>query len=169
MPDKIYKRCGSGCLRCWQNKLKHANKTCKKYISDHQNHQNLENSLQPEASPTSPSSPLTSPWAVTGERKTSGSYQTSQQLAQRDIMWSTLNDKEKSKNCSIDELCELLPKLCNNTLNDVIRKINVSGKPKIYLDSEQDHKIDILTDYIKKNDKNRAQIGVYIYKSYWDE
>lgn len=26
MPDKNYKRgCGKSCLRCWQNKLKHAN------------------------------------------------------------------------------------------------------------------------------------------------
>lgn len=37
MPDKIYKRgCGTGCLRCWQNKLKHANPTVKKYMKKHE-------------------------------------------------------------------------------------------------------------------------------------
>ncbi len=32
MPDKIYKRCGKDCVRCWRNKLKHANPESKKYI-----------------------------------------------------------------------------------------------------------------------------------------
>lgn len=31
MPDKRYRKgCGSGCLRCWQNKMKHGNKLKKK-------------------------------------------------------------------------------------------------------------------------------------------
>jgi hypothetical protein len=33
MPDKNYKPgCGSGCVRCWRNKLKHANPQVKKYL-----------------------------------------------------------------------------------------------------------------------------------------
>ena len=37
MPDKRYaKGCGSSCLRCWQNRLKHANPTVKKYMKKHQ-------------------------------------------------------------------------------------------------------------------------------------
>ena len=35
MPDKIYARCDKGCLRCWKNKLKHANPTVKKYMKKH--------------------------------------------------------------------------------------------------------------------------------------
>src|SRR3989338_4523642 len=33
MPEKRYRRgCGAGCLRCWQNRLKHANPETKKYM-----------------------------------------------------------------------------------------------------------------------------------------
>jgi hypothetical protein len=36
MPDKRYARgCGSSCLRCWHNRLKHANPTVKKYMKKH--------------------------------------------------------------------------------------------------------------------------------------
>ena len=34
MPDKNHK-CGSGCLRCWRNKLKHANPQVKSFIKKH--------------------------------------------------------------------------------------------------------------------------------------
>jgi len=35
MPDKNYKRgCGKNCLRCWRNKLKHANKVKNKPFQD---------------------------------------------------------------------------------------------------------------------------------------
>lgn len=34
MPDKFYKKgCGTGCTRCWRNKLKHANPTAKKFLA----------------------------------------------------------------------------------------------------------------------------------------
>jgi len=37
MPDKCYKpRCGRSCLRCWQNKLKHANGNRPKRRADKQ-------------------------------------------------------------------------------------------------------------------------------------
>lgn len=32
MPDKWNKCSGAGCLRCWRNKLKHANPIVKKYM-----------------------------------------------------------------------------------------------------------------------------------------
>jgi hypothetical protein len=33
MPDKNHKPgCGSGCVRCWRNKLKHANPQVKKFL-----------------------------------------------------------------------------------------------------------------------------------------
>ncbi len=36
MPDRIYVRgCGTGCLRCWRNHLKHANKESKAYMKKH--------------------------------------------------------------------------------------------------------------------------------------
>jgi hypothetical protein len=34
MPDK-FTPCGSGCLRCWQNRLKHGNKESKAYLAKH--------------------------------------------------------------------------------------------------------------------------------------
>ena len=34
MPDKRYvKGCGPGCLRCWQNRLKHGNPQAKAYVA----------------------------------------------------------------------------------------------------------------------------------------
>jgi hypothetical protein len=36
MPDKIYKKgCGSSCVGCWKNRLKHANPQAKKYMKKH--------------------------------------------------------------------------------------------------------------------------------------
>jgi hypothetical protein len=36
MPDKQYvKGCGPKCLKCWRNRLKHANPTVKKYMKRH--------------------------------------------------------------------------------------------------------------------------------------
>jgi len=36
MPDKNCKKgCGTSCLRCWRNKLKHANPETKAYIKKH--------------------------------------------------------------------------------------------------------------------------------------
>lgn len=36
MPDKIYKcGCGPNCVRCWRNRLKHANPTTKAYLKRH--------------------------------------------------------------------------------------------------------------------------------------
>jgi hypothetical protein len=36
MPDKYYvKGCGPSCIRCWENRLKHANPEVKKYMKKH--------------------------------------------------------------------------------------------------------------------------------------
>lgn len=40
MPDKNYKRgCGKGCLRCWRNKMNHANKVKGKKNKHHLKHE----------------------------------------------------------------------------------------------------------------------------------
>ena len=36
MPDKNFKRgCGGKCIKCWKNKLNHANPEVKKYLKKH--------------------------------------------------------------------------------------------------------------------------------------
>lgn len=32
MPDKFPSKCGSTCIRCWRNRLKHANPQVKKFL-----------------------------------------------------------------------------------------------------------------------------------------
>jgi len=52
MPDKR-KVCGSGCLRCWQNRLKHANPETKKYMKKH----GIESFVFPELPDSPPQTP----------------------------------------------------------------------------------------------------------------
>lgn len=35
MPDKIYKKCGKSCVKCWYNRLKHGNRESKAYLKKH--------------------------------------------------------------------------------------------------------------------------------------
>lgn len=44
MPDKNYKTgCGKECVRCWRNKLKHANPETKKFLKKSQHTLGMEN------------------------------------------------------------------------------------------------------------------------------
>lgn len=46
MPDKNFNpRCGKGCLRCWQNKLKHANKVKNKNKNTYKNKKTIDYSI----------------------------------------------------------------------------------------------------------------------------
>jgi hypothetical protein len=66
MPDKR-KPCGKNCLRCWRNKLKHANPQSKAYLIKLNNKSN--SNTEPINETDIESTNKADPWEITGEEK----------------------------------------------------------------------------------------------------
>jgi hypothetical protein len=52
----------------------------------------------------------------------------------------------------------------NISLNYIVRRIQVDGKPELYRESEKDRKVDILIDFVKKHKRYKTMVESSIYK-----